>query len=617
MGSSGAHDVVRLRADEADPRPRAVSDHADPTGVLDRRTLEADLRKRERQFADAQALAHVGSWEREMSGDGAVWSDELCRIFGIPPGSRPSYAEFAGLVHPDDRERVGAHHAQLRVGSRAEFGYRIIRPSGELRHVHALAYGRSDERGNVTHVFGTIQDVTEQHQAEAARQEAQELFETAFSQAPTGMALIGLDGRWMKVNSAACEITGWAETELLQRDFRTFVHPDDVEADGPQMRGLLAGEIRGYRAEKRCIRRSGEQIWVLMSLSLVRDSSGAPRHYIAQLEDISQSKRAQRQLQEARAEALAQRDHATAIISAMREGYALTVGGEITAVNTALCTVTGFTAGELVGSKPPYPFCPPEHYDESEVLRREMVDNDGGSYELTLMRATGERFEAEITAQPAHDGAGNTLGFVNTVRDVSAQKGHQRELERLARTDSLTGLANRHVLQAALEREAGRRSSDTGQLALVLLDLDHFKHINDDFGHPSGDAVLIEVARRLGHTVRTGEILARVGGEEFAWLLPASSEEEAIAAADRARAAISSRPFGRAGTLTMSAGVGLMTTPSDGDALYRLADRALYEAKQNGRNRTCCHAGGPELSGLPLALDLAAVGPVPGHEFMS
>jgi diguanylate cyclase (GGDEF)-like protein/PAS domain S-box-containing protein len=589
MGSSGAFDAV-------------------PAGV-DRQSLEAGLRKRERQFADAQALAHVGSWEREFPAEQAVWSDELCRIFGIPIGSRPTYEEFAALVHPEDLEMVAAYHAELRAGGRAEWGYRIIRPTGELRYVEALAYGRSDEFGSVTHVFGTIQDVTERHEAEVAGREAQELFETAFAYAPTGIALIALDGRWMKVNAAACQITGWAETELLQRNFRDFIHPDDADVDGPNMRALRAGQIKGYRAEKRCLRRSGEQIWVLLSMALVRDPAGAPRHYIAQLEDITQSKRAQRQLQEARAEALAQRDHATAIISAMREGYALTVGGEITAVNTALCTLTGFTAEQLVGSAPPYPFCPPEHREESERLRREMIDHDGGSYELTLMRCSGERFEAEITAQPAHDGAGNTLGFVNTVRDVSVQKRHQRELERLARTDSLTGLANRHVLQAALDREAGRRSSDKGQLALVLLDLDHFKHINDDFGHPSGDAVLIEVARRLEQTVRTGEVLARVGGEEFAWLLPASNEEEAIAAADRARAAISSQPFGRAGTLTMSAGVGLMTTPSDGDTLYRLADRALYEAKQSGRNRTCTQAGGAELTGLPLVLDLTSVGP--------
>ncbi len=105
--------------------------------------------------------------------------------------------------------------------------------------------------------------------------------------------------------------------------------------------------------------------------------------------------------------------------------------------------------------------------------------------------------------------------------------------------------------------------------------------------------MLIEVARRMEQTVRIGEVLARVGGEEFAWLLPDATAEQAIMAADRARQVIDSVPFATAGQLTMSAGVGLMEAPSDGDALYRLADRALYEAKQQGRNRTSCRTAAP------------------------
>jgi diguanylate cyclase (GGDEF)-like protein/PAS domain S-box-containing protein len=445
------------------------------------------------------------------------------------------------------------------------------------------------------------------------RRFGQELFETAFAQAPIGMALVGLDGRWMKVNRAVCEITGWTEAELLQRTFQDITHPDDLDADLAHLQRLLAGQSTGYQMEKRYITRSRAQIWVLLSVSLVRDASGRACHFISQIVDISQRKRAEQRSQEAEAEARAQRDHATAIISAMREGYALTIDGEIKAVNEALCALTGFSENELVGSRPPYPFWPPELHAEHEQVRQRVLDGGGGSFEVRLMRTSGERFEAEITAQPARDGAGDTIGFVNTIRDISVQNRHQRELERLARTDSLTGLSNRHVLQDSLEREAA--SMDHGQLALVLLDLDLFKQINDDFGHPAGDAVLVEVARRLSRTVGAGEVLARVGGEEFAWLLPAASLPEAVAAADRARTAISARYFPGAGTLTMSAGVGLSNTPSDGDALYRLADRALYEAKQSGRNRTCCHTAprSPSRNDREPADDRNAVGLLVGR----
>jgi diguanylate cyclase (GGDEF)-like protein/PAS domain S-box-containing protein len=406
------------------------------------------------------------------------------------------------------------------------------------------------------------------------------------------MALIGLDGRWMKVNAALCAITGWPEAELLQCRVKDITHPDDVDADRHLLELVETGEIGGYRFEKRYVTRGGAVIWAEISVSVVRDPAGAARHFIVQVEDISERKEAQHRLQDAEAEARAERDHARAIISAMGEGYALTLDGEIKAVNEALCVVTGFSASELIGAQPPYPFWPPEEREAIAEVLADVVRNSGGSHEVTMMRANGERFEAEITARPAREEGGRAIGFVSTLRDVSVQKRYQRELERLARTDSLTKLANRHVLQEALTREAARRSSDGQQLALVLLDLDLFKQVNDGFGHPAGDAVLVEVARRLEDTVRAGEVLARVGGEEFAWLLPACDAEEAVAAADRARAAIASEPFGRAGRLTMSAGVGLVSTPSDGDTLYRMADRALYEAKQSGRNRTCCHGAG-------------------------
>jgi diguanylate cyclase (GGDEF)-like protein/PAS domain S-box-containing protein len=554
-------------------------------------TLSPEQARRERLFADAQALAHVGSWERDLASERSSWSHELCRIFGQPPGFSPTDGEFMALVHPEDAPRLAADLARARAGDVVETSYRIFRADGELRHVQGRASGRAEQGTAIGYVFGTMQDVSERHAAQAAHREAEDLFATAFSQAPIGMALIALDGRWMKVNAAVCAITGWAEAELLERMFHDVTHPDDIDADLAAVDMLVAGEIAGYQLEKRCVTRSGEVIWVLLSVSLVRGAAGEPRHFISQIEDISQRKRAQRQLQEAEAEARAERDHATAIISAMGEGYALTMDGEIKAVNDALCVLTGFTASQLIGARPPYPFSPPEHWAEHPELQADLHRQNGGTREVTMMRADGERFEAEVTIRPAREEGGRAIGFVNTVRDVSAQKRHQRELERLARTDSLTALANRHVLQEALEREAGRRSTDKRQLALVLLDLDHFKEINDRLGHPAGDTVLVEVARRLERTVRAGEVLARVGGEEFAWLLPASNADEAIAAADRARAEIASRPFGRAGALTMSAGVGLVFTPSDGDALYRMADRALYEAKQRGRNRTCCHGG--------------------------
>src|SRR5581483_3170692 len=138
--------------------------------------------------------------------------------------------------------------------------------------------------------------------------EAQDLFETAFSHAPIGMALVGLDGRWLKVNEAVCSMLEWPEDELLQRTFQDITHPDDLEADLAQVSLLIAGEISEYEMEKRYITRSGSRIWAHLSVSLVRDEHGRPRHFISQLQDITERKRSERIVRAAEAEARSQRD---------------------------------------------------------------------------------------------------------------------------------------------------------------------------------------------------------------------------------------------------------------------------------------------------------------------
>jgi diguanylate cyclase (GGDEF)-like protein/PAS domain S-box-containing protein len=566
------------------------------------RSYESELRERERELADMQSLAGFGSWEWDLSGPTAILSDEFCRILELPLGSTLNAGRFLDLVHPDDRESVVRQLDRARAGEKSSLRFRMIRADGEVRDVLGGCVGRRDGSGVVTHLFGTLQDVTKQRAAELAHAEARDLFETAFAQAPIGMALSSLDGRWLKVNAAACAITGWSESELLGRTFHEMTHPDDLASDLQHIERLLAGEITGYQLEKRYITRAGQEIWVLMSVSLARDAFGLPRHFISQMEDISARKFAQGRLQQAELEARTQRDHATAIISAMHEGYTLTVGGEIKAVNEAMCNLTGFSEQELIGTRMPLPFWPPELHSENLAISHQIVESLGGTFEVTLMRKTGERFVAEVTAEFAFDRTGESIGLVNTVRDVSVQREQQHELELLARTDSLTGLANRYVLQESLDREAALALRHDRSLALILLDLDWFKQVNDRHGHPVGDAVLVEVARRLSETVRSGEVLARVGGEEFAWLIPGATEAEAAIAADRARSAIATVPFATAGPLTMSAGVGFMHRPSDPDALYRLADRALYDAKQRGRNRTSCITDSVSLHELPKAV---------------
>jgi diguanylate cyclase (GGDEF)-like protein len=202
---------------------------------------------------------------------------------------------------------------------------------------------------------------------------------------------------------------------------------------------------------------------------------------------------------------------------------------------------------------------------------------------------------------PAESQDGTHFGLVTTVRDISERKRQEEELNRLATQDPLTGLANHRVFHEQLRSEVARARRQDLRLSVAVLDLDHFKQVNDRHGHPVGDQVLREAGGRLRAVVREGEVIARVGGEEFAWILTGMGEEGAYAAVERAREVIGETEFAQAGTVTISAGVAELAPLDVADDLYSRADRALYRAKQNGRNRTA-RSGWADPDGLALTV---------------
>lgn len=184
------------------------------------------------------------------------------------------------------------------------------------------------------------------------------------------------------------------------------------------------------------------------------------------------------------------------------------------------------------------------------------------------------------------DGTEDRLGrFAELVSLAIANAQTRHEIAEMALRDPLTGLHNRRAFEDQLGRRVAHAQRHGTPLAMVILDIDHFKSVNDTHGHQVGDMVLIEVAHRLARVSREEEPIARLGGEEFVWLLPGADAAEAVHAAERARDAVGGEPFPEVGTVTISAGVTDLSCGKDATGLYRLADLALYGAKADGRNR--------------------------------
>ena len=412
--------------------------------------------------------------------------------------------------------------------------------------------------------------------------EAQRYFDVAFDSAPIGMALANSDGEYVRVNAALCRILGRSADELIGHRDQEFTHADDRQADVDAAWEILNGKLSTHQCEKRYVRPDGSVAWVLVSVTFLRDEAGRPLSWVLQLQDITDRRAAEEALRR-------ERDLSQAIVAAMHDGYMLTWNGRIVAINDALCRLTGFAREELVGARAPFPFWPPERRAEVAAVRERLVEQGGGEVEVVVMRKDGTRFPALLTSSAAKGPDGSTLGFVSTIRDITERKRREGELAHRAMSDGLTGLLNRGAFHEHLRVEVARAMASGSPLSLALIDLDHFKAINDTHGHPVGDRVLVDTAQRLRAAGRAGDHLARIGGEEFAWILPGTDGHGAMAAVERFRRSTEQANVGPVPRVTLSVGVCELSDADDVEELYRLADVALYAAKQRGRNRCVRH----------------------------
>ncbi|WP_051341097.1 EAL domain-containing protein [Azospirillum halopraeferens] len=406
--------------------------------------------------------------------------------------------------------------------------------------------------------------------------ESEAKFSTIFHAAPEPVAIAAVpDGTLLDVNAAFERVTGFTRGEALGRPLQDFAADDEVRG----LAAALTGPAPLANREMRLRRREGPEFTALVSLEAAR--IGRSACCIAVARDITDRIAAEHGMR-----------MADSVFENAREGIMITdAGGTIERINPAFTRITGYAPDDVIGASPR--LLNSGRHDRAfyRDLWAALIRDGHWSGEIWNRRRNGEIYPEWLSISAVRDREGRTGRYVAVFSDITTVKRHEAALQHLAHHDALTGLPNRVLLADRMEQAMARTRRSGRAMAVAYLDLDGFKPVNDRHGHGAGDALLVEVARRMAGVLRTGDTLARPGGDEFVILLPDLGDaQECAGVLGRVLAAVSEPvSLPDVGTpVRVSASIGVSLFPDDDsnpDTLLRHADQAMYQAKQAGRNR--------------------------------
>jgi diguanylate cyclase (GGDEF)-like protein/PAS domain S-box-containing protein len=567
----------------------------------DARSVHSLLLERERDLLEAHRIAKLGTWRWNCGTDDVDWSAEVYRIFNLDPAlPPPSYAEQQNLYTPDSWASVTAAVARtVQTGQPYELDLEVTLANGERRWVVARGEVESWSGGDVASLRGTLCEITEQKRAEAELAISEARYRAlitatakiVWSATPQGAAK-ALRGEWQA-------FTGQTRDQEMGFGWINAIHPEDRQ---PSMRAWQRALKEGavFDVEQRLRRHDGVYRHMQARAVPVRDSSGQIVEWVGMHRDITDLKQAE----EARRRSEFSNMAELVIAGAPAAMFVTDANGVITYLNPAAEHMLLCRNADVIGRKTALFL-----FDHAELARRAQKlsqelgqDIPGGLAVLTarprrgiaetsewsLRRGDGSRFDAQLSVSALTFPSGEGAGLIFIATDISERKRSAEHIFHLAHHDALTGLPTRRLLNQTLETLLHERRASHGRLAVLAIDLDNFKSINDLHGHHAGDELIIHAARCLRGALRGSDMVARVGGDEFIVLL---DHVQSQAAAERvARKLIEElrTPIDISGQLvTPTASIGISLFPHSGETaelLLKNADSAMYRVKAEGGN---------------------------------
>jgi diguanylate cyclase (GGDEF)-like protein/PAS domain S-box-containing protein len=419
-------------------------------------------------------------------------------------------------------------------------------------------------------------------------QESEARFYETFDHAPIGMALVSLSGKWLKINQALCDMVGYTEDELLSLSFQALTHADDFQVDQTFVQLVLADQIKKYQMETRYFHKHGHIVPIMLHASLVRHADGSARYFILRIENLTQRKKMEDAL-------FAEKDFAQTTLQSIGDAVITTdAEGKITYLNPNAEHLTGWSGKEALG----LPFN--KIFAILHEATREAAENpmprvlaEGKTLHfpenVILMAKHGAEYSIDYSAAPIRIKDGTVNGVVLVFHDVTEARAQSHKISYQASHDALTGLWNRSEFESMAKRLLHSAKVMQMHHALMYLDLDQFKIVNDTCGHLAGDQLLCQLSNLLLSHTRKSDMLARLGGDEFGILLDSCPPERAKEIAQHLVDIVKAFRFewdGKLFSVGVSIGLIFIThETADLQSLLSGADTACYIAKDKGRNR--------------------------------
>jgi diguanylate cyclase (GGDEF)-like protein/PAS domain S-box-containing protein len=473
------------------------------------------------------------------------------------------------------RERIAD---VLRDGKLVRFEYDMPTESGTAYREARLVRVGDDE------VLAIIRDTSDTRQAEEALREREEYFRKLIENAHDPIVVVSGDGTVKYASPALTRMLGYSSDQLVGVDALELIDPEDRE----KLVQAFAREVppegsSTSSVEFRALHKSGA--WRVIEATARQLTPGDPdSEIVVNGRDITERKKAADVLRESE-------ERMRTIFEEAPIGMAIVASDlRILSVNNALCAMLGYSEEEIVALGT-HGFTHPEDLRKDDSEMTSLMAGDIPSYRVEKRYKTksGDLMWGDLTATVIRDGEGKVLYGLSMIENITDRRHAEATVRHLAFHDPLTGLPNRALSRDRLELAIAQARRAGHMAAVMFLDLDRFKLVNDSVGHAEGDRLLAEVAEKISAIVREGDTVSRVGGDEFTILLPTvDSVQGAVRIAGRILNGLSD-PFVVAGKeFLISGSIGITITPDDGDdadTLLRNADIAMYRAKEQGRNQ--------------------------------